>query len=103
VSAPLDRSQPLTIAWSGGPAAGHVVFGGYAGGSASTAFLCTEDAAKGSFTVPQYVLSAMPAVTSRQGYLFLAAHPLERGFSAPGLDIGFFLNFSNDSEAVEFR
>ena len=45
----------------------------------------------------------MPAVTARQGYLFLAAHPLEGGFSVQGLDIGFFFNFSNDSEAVEFR
>jgi hypothetical protein len=68
-----------------------------------SAFLCTEDAAKGSLTVPQYVLSAMPAATSPNGYVFLAAHPLEPRFTIPGLDIGFFFDLSSDGKAMEFR
>ncbi len=99
----VDRSQPLTVTWSGGPAPGHLVFGGYMGETSGAAFLCTEDAAKGSLTVPQYVLSALPAATSHNGYVFLAAHPLEPRFAIPGLDIGFFFNLSSDGKAVEFR
>jgi hypothetical protein len=99
----VDRSQSLTVTWSGGPAPGHVVFGGYVAKPSGSAFLCTEDAAKGSLTVPQYVLSAMPAATSHNGYVFLAAHPLEPRFTIPGLDIGFFFDLSSDGKAMEFR
>jgi len=101
--ASVDRSQPLTVTWSGGPAPGYVVFGGYGARPSRSAFLCTEDAAKGSLTVPQYVLSAMPAATSHNGYAFLAAHPLEPRFTIPGLDIGFFFDLSSDGKAMEFR
>ena len=99
----VDRSQSVTVTWSGGPAQGHVVFGGYVAKPSGSAFLCTEDAAKGSLTVPQYVLSAMPAATSHNGYVFLAAHPLEPRFTIPGLDIGFFFDLSSDGKAMEFR
>jgi uncharacterized protein (TIGR03437 family) len=99
----VDRSQSLTVTWSGGPAPGYVVFGGYVAKPSRSAFLCTEDAAKGSLTVPQYVLSAMPAATSPNGYVFLAAHPLAPRFTIPGLDIGFFFDLSSDGKAMEFR
>jgi hypothetical protein len=42
----VDRLQSLTVTWSGGPAPGHVVFGGYVAKPSGSAFLCTEDAAK---------------------------------------------------------
>ena len=45
----------------------------------------------------------MPAVPADRGYLFLAQHPLDTRFTAPGLDLGYFLNFTNDSKVVEFR
>jgi hypothetical protein len=99
----VDRSQPLIVTWSGGPSAGHVVFGGYARRPAETAFLCTEATMKGSLTVPQYVLSALPAAMQHDGYVFLAPHPLELRFAIPGIDIGFFFDLSTDGKAIEFR
>jgi hypothetical protein len=99
----LDRTQPLTVTWSGGPLPGHVIFGGFADVAAAAIFVCVEDSRKGTFTVPPYVLSALPAVRASRGYLFLMSHPFESTFQAPGLDAGFFANFSNDSRQVEFR
>jgi hypothetical protein len=45
----------------------------------------------------------MPAATSPNGYVYLAAHPLEPRFTIPGLDIGFFFDLSSDGKAMEFR
>ena len=99
----VDRGQPLSIAFSGGPPAGHVVFGGFADGQGGAAFICVEDIRKGAITVPSQVLSVLPATGLHRGYLFLALHPFENTFVAPGLDIGFFANFSTDSRDVQFR
>ena len=99
----VDRSQPLTVTWSGGPNPGHVVFGGYANTQGGAFFVCIEDAQKGSLTIPQQILSILPPTAGRKGYLFLATDPFENPFTAPGLDAGYFMNFSNDSREVEFR
>jgi uncharacterized protein (TIGR03437 family) len=99
----VDRSQPLTVTWSGGPNPGHVVFGGAADTVGGAYFICIEDGQKGSLTVPQQVLSILPPTAGQRGYLFLATDPFENPFTAPGLDAGYFINFSNDSREVEFR
>jgi hypothetical protein len=80
------------------------VFGG--GSSVSdvrSAFVCAEDARKQTLTVPDYVLGAMPSAPADRGYLFLAKHPLQNPFSAPGIDIGYFVDFSSDSKELAFR
>ncbi len=99
----VDRSQPLTVTWSGGPNPGHVVFGGASDTAGGAFFVCIEDAQKGSLTVPQQVLSILPATAGGKGYLFLTTDPFENPFTAPGLDAGYFMNFSNDSREVQFR
>jgi uncharacterized protein (TIGR03437 family) len=99
----VDRSQPLSINFSGGPATGHVIFGGFADGQGGAAFVCVDDIRKGTITVPAHVLSVLPATGPHRGYLFLTLHPFETTFSAPGLDTGFFANFSTDSRDVQFR
>ena len=99
----VDRSQPLTVTWSGGPNPGHIVFGGFADAAGGAFFVCVEDAQKGSLTVPPQALSILPATAGHRGYLFLAIDPFENPFAAPGLDAGYFMNFSNDSREVEFR
>ena len=48
-------------------------------------------------------LSAFIEPLSHDGYVFLAAHPLEPRFTIPGLDIGFFFDLSSDGKAMEFR
>jgi uncharacterized protein (TIGR03437 family) len=98
----IDRSEPLTITWSGGPAAGYVVFAG--AGSAygqKVAFACVADVRNQTLTVPDYVLSAIPHTSN--GSVFLAAHPLQNLFSAPGIDVGFFADLTNDSKSIGFQ
>jgi len=100
----VDRSQPLVVNWAGENLDGYVVFGG--GSSVSdvrSAFVCAEDARRQTLTVPDYVLGAMPAAPADRGYLFLAKHPLQNPFSAPGIDIGYFVDFSSDSKELAFR
>jgi hypothetical protein len=65
--------------------------------------VCIEDAKRQTLTVPSYILGAMPATAADQGYLFLAKHPLENTCTAPGIDIGYFVDFSSDSKQLAFR
>ncbi len=90
----LDRSQPLTVTWTGGTVPGHVLVGGYQNGS--KAFFCAEDAGKGTFTVPALFLSAFKA-SSEPVTLFIGPHPLEHQIAIPGLDIALFVDGSTDS------
>ena len=66
----VDRSQPLTITWSGGSNPGYVLLG-YSDSSTHqpSGFLCSEDAAKGSFTIPSFILSALHP-TGARGVIF---------------------------------
>jgi hypothetical protein len=80
-----------------------VIFGGYADVPEGGVFLCVGDSQKGTLLVPSYVLAVLPPASASRGYLFLGTHPFENTFSAPGLDVGYFANFSTDSRTVEFR
>jgi uncharacterized protein (TIGR03437 family) len=98
----IDRSQQLTVNWSGGPPSGYVVFGGTAGGGFYPyAFTCVEDVRKQTLTVPDFVLSAMPHTSN--GSVFLTAHPLQNLFSAPGIDAGYFADLSSDSKTIGYQ
>src|SRR6185436_11222675 len=57
-----DRSQDLTVTWSGGSADKEVVLIVGASGSdlATGGFLCTEKVSAGKFTVPAWVMTNMP-------------------------------------------
>jgi uncharacterized protein (TIGR03437 family) len=94
----VDRSQPLTITWSGGTLPGHVVVGG---SQNESAFLCTEDAAKGIFSVPQPFLSTL--TPSSPLTLFVGQHPLERQVTIPGLDVAYFIDASSNSSKVSVK
>lgn len=104
----ISRSQDLTLRWSGGTANEWVLM---MGTSARTnpdigaAFVCTERASAGSFTVPSLVLSALPASGTEGGMLMVGSSPLmERNkFKAPGLDIGYFSYSSVSAKSVSFR
>jgi uncharacterized protein (TIGR03437 family) len=58
----VDRTQPLTVSWTGGIPGTYVQIGG---GSttinASATFLCIAPVEAGQFTIPSYVLLASPA------------------------------------------
>src|SRR5579872_2078631 len=56
LTAPIDRSNPLTITWSGGDSNGYVRISGFAW---SNGFVCTAPAAPGRFTIPSSILMGL--------------------------------------------
>ena len=99
----VDRTQPLTVTWSGGTQPAAVIIGGYSesptGGHVT--FTCSEDVSKGSFTIPSFVLSEMPMSTG--GIMFIGPHPMSRQISIPGIDLAFFVDGSTDSKTVSYH
>jgi uncharacterized protein (TIGR03437 family) len=105
----VDRSQSLTLAWTGGTAGNYVLIGGYsphANSAIATTkayFACSEDAAKGTFTVPSYILSSMNATADAKGIIAITPHPLSNQIMVPGIDLAYFIDGSSDSVNVTFR
>jgi len=99
----VDRSQPLTVTWTGGASPASVLIGGYAEAenSGQSIFVCTEDAGKGTFTIPSFVLGALPAAAS--GVMFVGAHPLSQKVAISGIDFAYFVDGSSDSKSVVYR
>jgi len=95
----VDRSQPLTVTWSVTTSPRYVIVGGYSFSdtSGSGGFVCTEDASVGSFTIPSFILSLLPAGT---GEMFISPHPLSHQVTIPGVDLAYFMDGSNDSRSV---
>ena len=80
----IDRSQPLTVTWVGNP--GDVFIGGYVESPATgfVGFSCAEDADKGTFTIPSFILSALPKAATG-GAMFIGPHPLSQPVTIPGV------------------
>jgi hypothetical protein len=100
----IDRAQPLTVNWMWGNQTGFVLIGGSVHTeNANTTMVCVEDAGKGTFTIPPFVLSALPSATANHAYFFLSPHPFMNPVSITGLDLVYFANGSTDYQAVELR
>ncbi|HKW97819.1 MAG TPA: hypothetical protein VJN43_08790 [Bryobacteraceae bacterium] len=106
----IDRTRDLTVTWNQSRAAGYVLVGGISSSHVSTSssvFICSEKAAKGSFTIPSFVLSTLPVdpagTLPAPGYLFMAIHPLANTFTARGIDLGYFTDLSLDMKEVQYR
>lgn len=95
----IDRSQPLTVTWTGGTSPGYVLIGGYVNGG-QMGFVCSEDVNKGSFTIPAFVLSSIPAGS---GGMFVTPNPLSQQISIPGVDLAYFMDGSNDAKSLVYR
>lgn len=97
----VPRNQGLTVTWSGGGPNSFVSISGYSivDGSAGVvgSFLCTERASAGTFTIPAYILSHLPASRATGagvtdfllGSLTVTASGQPTRFNASGLDFGF--------------
>jgi uncharacterized protein (TIGR03437 family) len=86
----VNRSQGLTITWSGGTPGTFVEIDGTApttDGSLTQEFTCAAPASAGQMTVPPSVLLAMPAASN--GQLIVYTYALPVAFTATGLDAGF--------------
>jgi hypothetical protein len=100
----IDRTRPLTLTWSGAAAPGYVLIGGFSHNSGDAAlFTCVEDGRKGTFTIPSFVLSALPPTVSASANLFIAQHPFSNAIPIPGFDLAFFANGSSDYKPVALR
>ena len=91
----INRAQGYTVTWSGGVPGTYVEIGGQstistnAQGTSfvSASFLCYARVDAGQFTVPSWVLLALPP--NIQGSLYVENQTLPQTFSAPGLDYGY--------------
>lgn len=103
ISGAVNRSQGLTINFSGGASGDYVAILGSStantpGQDVTVTFVCTAPVSAGTFTVPSFVLSALPAsgnitidgITGTGGFLLFGNYPLSNTFTAPGIDLGFF-------------
>ncbi len=107
----IDRSQGLTITWSG---SGLVAILGNSENTAAgvgAQFICVAgDADNGSFTVPAWVMSTLPAsglatdIPAPVAFLgFGATLPASVRFQAPGIDVGYFTWFALQLKNVNFQ
>lgn len=102
--ATVDRSRPLTVTWSGGPTPGYLLIGGSVHTTGmNTAFLCVEDSTRGTFTIPSFVLSALPAADKENIYLFIGPHPFTHPILIPGVDLAYYADGSSDYTSVALR
>lgn len=106
----IPRTRDLVIRWSGGEPTEWVQIVGTStrtNPDATAAFICTERATVGSFTVASWVLSALPASDPQQqgGMLMVGSSPLmERNkFNARGLDLGYFNYYTLTSKMVTYQ
>jgi uncharacterized protein (TIGR03437 family) len=97
----VDRTKDLTITFSGGATGDYVAILGSstsATANVTVTLICTAPVSAGTFTIPAFVLSALPAsgsitidgISGPGGFLLFGNYPLSNTFKAPGLDLGFF-------------
>jgi uncharacterized protein (TIGR03437 family) len=89
----IDRTLPQKFTWTGG--SGDVFIVGSSSAIVNRAyvgatFTCLAKASDGSFTVPTYVLAALPASYTNAAGLELYNYGATTTFSATGLDFGLF-------------
>ncbi|MBI2815813.1 MAG: hypothetical protein HYX72_02620 [Acidobacteria bacterium] len=109
----VARSQDLNIRWSGG-GSGFVTISGTSLGSLAenpvgAGFICVAPANAGQFTVPSYVLQALPPSPSGggqfaipSGFLFVGGQSINN-FSAQGLDQAMIVYSDSTGKSVTFQ
>lgn len=109
-SAPIDRTQPLTLTWTGGDSTSSAFIEGLSvavNGNTEVGafFVCTGPISAGKFTVSPSVLLSLPPSGSQVGtsLLLVGATSNPQAFSAPGLDAGFVLATSIAGGSVTFK
>jgi uncharacterized protein (TIGR03437 family) len=101
----IQRLAGVTVTWQTDDTADPIVIAGASSDvptNSSALFLCLASPGDGQFTVPDYVLSSLPAST---GILYVGALPLQNAtsFVASGLDAGFALPVSGSAKSVSYQ
>jgi uncharacterized protein (TIGR03437 family) len=108
----VDRTQPLTLSWSGLPQGQSMaILGGNVDlpSNSSAQFYCLAPPNATSFTVPAAILGALPQseanVLLSKGVIYLHSMPVANGvpFSAQGLDAGIAMSGYMIGKTVIFR
>ena len=88
-AATVTRSSGLPITWTGGDSGTYVVISGYSSSAAGATgfFRCLAPINVGQFTVPTYILNALPPGTGT-GSVTVENSTVNQTFTAPGLDNG---------------
>ena len=104
--AQVDRSQPLTINWTGGTPGQFVMIGGFSGNNSTGLppqiaagkrdFVCAEAADKGTFTIPTYILQSLWPTPDGSGALLISYGPTSQPLTIAGLDGAWFVDGSSD-------
>jgi uncharacterized protein (TIGR03437 family) len=86
-AATVARSAGLQIAWTGGSSGSYVIMTGSSSTSsgANGSYTCIAPVSAGQFTVPSYVLSALPAGTGTTAVENSSGYTT---FTATGIDVG---------------
>ena len=91
----IDRTQGVTVMWTGGDPSSFVTL---SGASSGAMFTCTAPASVGTLTVPPSVTQALPASTSGRVTLLTVAS--SSSFTAPGIDVGVATGSTGVSQPV---
>ncbi len=104
--AQIDRSQPLTVNWTGGTPGQFVMIGGFSSNhntglppqiaAGNRDFVCSEAADKGTFTVPTYITQSLWPTPDASGALLISYSPTSQPLNIPGLDGAWFIDGSSD-------
>jgi hypothetical protein len=93
----VTRSQGQTFTWTGGAPNSYVFMEGSSSDSTtgvSVSFTCYAPSSAGAFTVPSYILDALP---EGSGSLAMAGLTALESFTATGIDRGSAIGFSESS------
>jgi uncharacterized protein (TIGR03437 family) len=114
----LPRSTDLTVTWTGGDPSlqnGQVTIAGVStattAGNLAGTFMCTAPLAAKSFTIPKWVLSALPPTATGNvlgilypmGYIWIGQFNNPVTFQAPGLDKGILIDEFYNGFLVSFQ
>ncbi len=109
----INRTNGVTVNWTGGDANSFVQIYGYSlsedsDNAVGGFFVCLERASAGTFTVPPAILLALPPSPSGTSLLPLGAMGVggvsaPREFTAPGLDYGVIVSTSMTVKSVTFQ
>jgi hypothetical protein len=103
--ASLDRTQNLTVTWSGGIPEKEfaLIVGLSSNGQVTSGFLCAEKVSAGQFAVPAWVLSSLPATgTFNNGGQTVPSGLLGVG-SAPFTSVGRFTGLGLDFGVITYE
>lgn len=102
----VNRSQGVTITWSGGDPASFAYITGasFTEAGVGASFVCTERVAAGRFTVPPAVLLALPpSAGDVPGILLVGSSTNPTRFNASGLDAGYIVATSSSGKTVTYQ